>query len=217
MIDINNIILTSSVNYVAHDFHRFLRKSPKDLELVFIDTAAEVEKGDLEWLKADRDSLVKAGFKVSDFTITGKSRKDIQNMLSKMDVIFFSGGNQFYLLQKIQESHCYDLILDFVKYGKIYIGCSAGSIIAGPDIYPTRLIDEVGKVGVLKLYTGLGLVDFIVLPHWGSDDFKGVYFPKRLKNVYESNYKFILLRDNQYIRIKDGWLQIISVDFMKER
>lgn len=210
--DINNIFLTSSVSYVAHDIPRFLSQSPHELRLAFITTATEVEKSDLGWLNDDRNSLMKAGFKTFDFTITGKNNSDIRNELDGADILYFSGGNQFYLLAKIQESNCADLIRDYVKNGKTYIGCSAGSIIAGLDIYSTRLIDEADKVDILKSYKGLGLVDFIVLPHWGSDDFKEVYFPERLKHVYSASEKFILLRDNQYIRVKDGWFQIISVN-----
>ena len=116
------------------------------------------------------------------------------------------------MLKKIQECNCFDLIREYVIKGKIYFGSSAGAIIAGPDIYPTRLIDEAGQVGILKSYKGLGLVDFIVLPHWGDDFFRKVFFPERLKNVYDTNNKFILLRDNQYIRVKADWFQIESVD-----
>lgn len=209
--DAKNIFLTSQISRVAHDIQRFLSKSPSDLQLAFITTAREVEKGDLKWSDEDRESLIETGFNVFDFTITGKNIDEIKNALDNVDVLHFCGGNQFYLLKKIQESNCFNLIHDYVKKGKIYFGSSAGAIIAGPDIYPTRLIDEAGKAGILKSYKGLGLVDFVVLPHWGSDDFKEVYFPERLKNVYDSNNKFILLRDNQYIIVKDGWFQIISV------
>ena len=210
--DVNNIFLTSQISCVAHDIPRFLEKSPSDLNLAFITTAREVEKGDLKWSDEDRESLVKAGFNVFDFTITEKNLVEIKNTLDKADVLHFCGGNQFYLLKKIQECNCFDLIREYVIKGKIYFGSSAGAIIAGPDIYPTRLIDEAGQVGILKSYKGLGLVDFIVLPHWGDDFFRKVFFPERLKNVYDTNNKFILLRDNQYIRVKADWFQIESVD-----
>ena len=188
-----------------------LRKSPKDLGLVFIDTAAEVEKGDLQWLKEDRKALVKAGFNVSDFTISGKSEKDIRSRLDNIDIIYFSGGNQFYLLEKIQESSCSQLIYNYIKNGKVYIGCSAGSIIAGPDIYITRFIDEISNASKLKSYKGLGLVDFVVFPHWGSKDFREIYLNERLRNSYNQKNKIILLTDYQYVRVKDDWYRIVDV------
>ena len=130
-----------------------------------------------------------------------------------LDIIFFSGGNQFHLLSQIQQTGCADIIRDLVKKGKIYIGSSAGSIVAGPDIYPTRLIDDANMKGNVKLYEGLGLVDFIVLPHWGSEDFREIYLNQRLENAYNDSEdnKLILLKDNQYIIVKDSWYKIISV------
>lgn len=207
-----NIFLTSSVNFVAHDIPKYLAKDPRKLKLLFIDTAAEVEKGDLQWLKDDHNSLIKTGFKVTDFTITGKKLNEIRSKLEETDIIYVSGGNQFYLLYHIQQTRCAKLISNLVKKGKIYIGTSAGSIVAGPDIYITRFIDDAKKAKYLNLksYQGLGLVNFIVLPHWGSEYFKQIYLTRRL-NAYNQKYKIILLNDYQYILVKDNWYQIVSV------
>lgn len=208
----SSIFLTSNISCVAHHIPKYLDKSPNKYKLLFIDTAKEVEKGDLQWLSDDRNSLIKTGFSVTDYSITGKKLEEIRIKLEETDIIYFSGGNQFYLLSQIQQTGCKKLICELVEMGKIYIGCSAGSIIAGPDIYVTRLIDEVKKANSLKSYEGLGLVDFTVMPHWGSEDFREIYLNQRLENAYNSkNSKLILLRDNQYILVKDGWYQIISV------
>ncbi|OGG02025.1 hypothetical protein A2W14_06315, partial [Candidatus Gottesmanbacteria bacterium RBG_16_37_8] len=187
------LFLTSQISCVAHHIPRFLSKSPKDLNLAFIDTAAEVEKGDLQWLKKDRQSLVKVGFKIFDFTITGKKATEIKEKLDKTDVLYFSGGNQFYLLKKMQESNILNLIRDYVRQGKIYIGSSAGSVIAGPDLYITRFIDEARKAYILDSYEGLNLVNFTVFPHWGDEYFKKLYFNQRLKTAYNLKSKIILL------------------------
>ena len=207
-----DIFLTSSISYVANNIPRFLDHPAGKYKLLFIYTAAEVEKGDVQWLKDDRNSLKKAGFHVEGYTITGKKLDEIKAKLEDTDIIYLSGGNQFYLLFKMQETGCKKLIADMVKMGKIYMGGSAGSIIAGPGIRVTRLIDEAEKGGTLRSYEGLGLVDFTVLPHWGSEDFREIYLNQRLETAYSSkNSKLILLRDNQYIVVKNGWNQIISV------
>lgn len=206
-----NIILTSSVSSVAHDIPKHLNKKPPDLRLLFIDTPTEVETGDMDWLRRDKQSLVKAGFNLTYYTFTDKTKEQIQDKLKNIDVLYISGGNQFHLLKKIQQSNSANVIRDFVKQGKIYIGCSAGSIITGPDIYPTRFIDEAQKSNILKSYKGLGLVDFNVLPHWGDPDFKNIYFNYRLEYSYNTRYKLIFLTDNQYIIVKGQWLRIIDV------
>jgi dipeptidase E len=128
------LLLTSSVFNVGSAIVRRFGKMGS--RLTCINTASEVEKGDLWWLRKDRESLVKAGFEVVDYTVTGKTKGDVEKELGKTDVIFFSGGNVFYLLQQIQHVGCADSIRKFVANGKPYIGSSAGSVIAGPDVWP---------------------------------------------------------------------------------
>jgi len=134
------VYLTSSVQKVAHALSKKIDK--KGAKLVFISTAAEVEEGDLKWKEDDKQSLIDAGFQVTEYTITGQSKEEIKNFLKEFEIIYFSGGNTFYLLEKIQQSDCRDVIIDYIKNGKIYIGSSAGSVIAGPNIYPLRDLDN---------------------------------------------------------------------------
>ena len=54
---------------------------------------------------------------------------------------------------------------------ELYIGSSAGSVLAGPDIDITRELDDPNEASNLKTTEGLKLVDFIILPHYG----KGAY------------------------------------------
>jgi len=204
------IFLTSSVNTVANRIAKDLG-SGKGLKLAFIDTASEIEKGDLEWLKADRDALIAAGFLVTDYTITGKSKDDIASQLEKFDAIFFSGGNTFYLLDQIQKSDCTEVIAELVEDGKIYIGSSAGSIIAGPSIYPAYAKEEADQVPELENYEGLGLTDIVVEPHWGSDIFRDWYLDETMRYAYSTAYKILLLTDNQYLKIVDDDYKIIDI------
>lgn len=203
------LFLTSSISFVASDIAKRLKK--RNLKLIFIDTAAEVEEGDLWWLKDDRKALIDAGFNVTDYTITGKTQTQIEKDIKDYDVICISGGNTFYLLEKIQQSKCAAVIKGYVEQGKIYIGTSAGSVVVGPDIYPVYMIDYVKKAPNLNGYKGLELVDFVVLPHWGSDYFKDLYLNQRLEHAYTTNHKIILLTDYQYVKVEGDRYQIIEV------
>jgi dipeptidase E len=93
------IFLTSSAHTVAHDIAKSL-----DLEhakkLVFIATAAEPKMGSKVWLKNDRKTLVDAGFSVSDYTISGKTKSQLEQELSGSDFIYLSGGDTSYLPRK---------------------------------------------------------------------------------------------------------------------
>lgn len=204
------LFLTSSVHAVAHDIAKKVNLS-KANKLVFIDTASEPkgEREDLEWQKIDRQALADAGFVVSDYTITGKSRSQIETDLDLFDCIYLSGGNTSYLLQQSQITGFDTLIKELVqKKGKIYIGTSAGSIITGPKLLDYFKTEEV-KLESKNCY---GLVNFTIVPHWGSEDFKEKYLGERMEIVYkESQVPLLLLTDNQYAHVQDGQMEIVDV------
>ena len=205
------LFLTSGVHAVAHDISKKVDLS-KGNKLVFIDTAAEGEKGDKQWLKNDRKALVDAGFEVADYSITGKSKDELETYLPKFDYIYLSGGNTSYLLQQSQKSGFIPVIKDLVlKKGKTYIGTSAGSIIAGP-VLPVYLLDDSEDIK-LDDPKGYGFVNFTILPHWGSEDFKKMYLGKRLETVYkEDQVPLLLLTDNQYVHVQNDQVKIVDVN-----
>lgn len=202
------LFLASSLDMVADDIVKKLNTNQR--KLVFITTASEAETGDKVWLEDDRKALVSAGFDVSDYTFTGKTAATIKNDLEKYEVISIEGGNTFYLLEQIQKSNCAGIVRQMVENGTPYLGSSAGSIIAGPDIYPVRHLDT-DHFSELKDFAGLNLVDFIIFPHWGSDYFKELYLDRRMDYNYNDNHKYMLLTDNQYIEVQDDWQRIIDV------
>lgn len=208
------IFLTSSINKVADDVVKNIDLSQGN-KLAFIYTAAEVEKGGrlAPWNDDDRKSLVKVGFDVFDYTITDKSQNEIDQDLKKTDVIYVSGGNTFYLLEKAQQSGFGSLIRDYVNSRGIpYVGTSAGSIIAGPDISPTLRLDSVKLAPNLKGYEGFNLVNFCVMPHWGADNFKNLYLNKRLEHAYhDDQVPLVLLTNSQYVQVEGEAFKIISV------
>jgi len=205
----SKIFLTSSVSFVAKDIAKKLG-GVKNKKILYIYTAAEKKLG-ADWQIADRTSLVKVGFKVIDYTITGKTSAAIKKDINNVDAIYVGGGNQFYLLQQIQLTKSAPIFRQAVKNGKIYISTSAGSMVSGPDIYSSYKLDKVKEAPRLKGYKGLGLVDLSVLPHWGSDKQKNNYRLQRLANNYNIKNKLILLTNYQYLQIEDGWYRMIDV------
>ena len=204
------LYLTSTASNVFPHIAQNLTRSPKETRLTFIPTAAEVEEGSLSWLHEDRDRLTALGFRVTDFTFTGKTSKEVQGMLENSDMLLVAGGNTFFLLQQMQKSGFDTLIAKYVEKGLLYAGSSAGSIVAGPDISLARDADDPSAAPDLKSTKGLGLTDVIVLPHWGSENFREAY-KKTTKNMYEPGRKLVLLDDSQYLKVEKGVYQIVSV------
>lgn len=206
-----HLFLTSSVHAVAHDLPHHFDTPVNDFSLVFIDTPAKVEEGDKQWLRDDRAALVKAGFQVFDYDISGKTTESFEKDLSRADIIYVSGGNTFYMLQESQKTGFVDYVRQRVNSGTPYIGTSAGSILAGPDIYPTHHLDNMDQAPDLKGCEGFGLVDVVIFPHWGSNSFKKRYLEAQLEHAYAYGHKYILLNDQQYLHAKDDWYQIVEV------
>lgn len=204
------LYLTSSVHAVAYDIAKKEDLS-KGNKLVFITTPAEPKGGgdDLEWLRNDRQALVNAGFDVQDYTITGKTKDQIETDLEGFDYIYMSGGDTSYLLEQSQKSDFIVLIKELIKTrGKTYIGTSAGSIITGPKL-PEFYSPERYE---LKDGTCYGFVNFTIFPHWGSEDFKKKYLGERLEIAYkDTQVPLVLLTDNQYIVVQDDQTQIIDL------
>jgi len=203
------VFLASAGSFVAGDVAERMA-GEKGLKLLYITTAAEAEDGDLWWLRADRDALATAGFLVLEYTITGKSRVEIARAFDDTNILCFSGGNNYYLLEKIQQTGCADLIRRAVENGKPYFGISAGAIVAGPDLSPLYYEPDARKAPELEGLKGLALVDFIVFPHWGNPYFKDFYMNQRLVQAFVPGHKIILLTDSQYVYVEDDAFRIIE-------
>ena len=204
-----NLFLTSQASNVIPKLAKEINH--KGAKVLFIKTPSETSEGNLDWLNGDRKSLITVGYKVTDYTITGKTKEEIKKYVDDFDILFVSGGNTFYFLEKIQQSDCADVLIDFVKLGKPYIGSSAGSVITGPDISPAYDLDRVEKAPNIKDYKGLGIVDFVTLPHWGSEKFKELYLNDRINRIYTEKYKLIFITDYQYIHVKEDCYRIEEV------
>jgi dipeptidase E len=205
------LILTSSVKSVAHDLPRHFEKSFEGQQLVFISTAGETEEGDRKWLEQEWVSLEKLGFSMKGYTLTGKSQEQLISDLTDADVLFLSGGNPFYLLYQIQKSGFAKIAHDHVNAGKLYIGESSGTLVAGPDLTIAHREEALAKVPPMESYAGIGLVDFMALPHWGSDMARNLYLHHRMEYSYNTRNKIILLTDRQYVHVRDGWYQIVEI------
>jgi dipeptidase E len=195
---------------IARDIEKVTGKKAGDLKLAFITTAAEGSSSpDKSWLDDDRDGFIKGGFDLFDYTITGKDINQIKSDLGSCDVIHVNGGNSFYLLLQFKKSGFDKWIKDEIEKGrKIYTASSAGTQVVSPNIEVLQLPDSKIYAEQLTNFDGVGLVDFVVFPHWGSEKFKNKYFDHRLKLAYKPENKIILLNNWQYIQVEDDMYKI---------
>jgi len=203
------LFLTSASDYVMDDLIKNLPKKPNELNVAFINTAAEVEEGDHWWVRDEKNKLLEVGFNVHEFSITGMNKEEIEKRMGKKQIIYFCGGNTFYLLDQVIKTGCDEIIEEKINNGVIYIGSSAGSMIVGTRIDLVSTIDDKSKAPDLKS-TGLEIIDLSILPHWGSNIFHDEYI-QGIESMYTEGVKILLLTNQQYVWINNDSIKIIQV------
>lgn len=202
------LFLTS---YAAHTLDKIvpmLPKPPGTSTVAFIPTAAD-PYDESPWMTEDRDKLTELGFNVFDLDLKDITPDTIREKLQHADIIFVAGGNTFYLLEKARASGFDSIVRESVAAGVPYIGSSAGSMIAGPNIEPTKIFDNPDKAQLAST-RGFGLVDFVVVPHYGKE--KYIPYHERLVREYGEKYELRLITDKQFIYSDGISCHSLSVD-----
>ena len=167
----------------------FLPKEPKDLS--FLVVSIQDSEQDAFYLGKTLSEIKNTGaVDIDVFKL--RNEKFVTN--KEYDVVFVCGGNTFDYLDRIRKIGLADYLLSFSKKEEsVYVGVSAGSIVAGPDISIAGWGKEGDKNDIgLKDLRGLGLIDFLIYPH----------YRKELKNELDefkktTGYKIIDLQDDQ--------------------
>ena len=203
-----NLFLASIARNTLTKFIESLDCPPGKLTVAFIPTAGNILK-DNGFVIEDRNKLVDLGFNVIDINLEGKTKNQLLEKMIGIDVIFIAGGNTFYLLQETKKSGFDEIVKSFVKKGGIYIGSSAGTLLAGPSIELAQDIDDQSDAPELKSYDSLALVDFVVLPHYDDEDFKEK-IDQNLQKHKGYRYKTIKISDNQAVAVKGNSFKIVN-------
>lgn len=202
------LFLSSSGDKVLMDIASKLPKSPKEYNVAFINTAAEAKPGDHFWVRDEKDKFIELGFNVDEFSITGMKKEEIENKLENKQIIYFTGGSVFHLMNQLLKTGCNQIIKNKIEE-VIFIGSSAGSKIFGDRIDLCTKVDEGIKDSEI-VKNGLKIIDMTILPHWGSE-----YFKERFKNgfdqIYTEGLKIVPITNQQYIWVKDNISQIIQI------
>lgn len=178
----------------------------RDLRLVYIPTAADPAE-DKWFIDADRKRFAEMGIRFQELDIKNKTPEKLLSALRPAHVIFVSGGNTFYLLEKARESGFDKVIRKIVDDGVIYIGGSAGAVIAGPTIAPVARLDDPASAPNLKSFKGLNLVDFVILPHYGKEKDKVTH--QQIMDEFGKSFKLLPLRDDQAVIVDDHGYRVV--------
>ena len=169
-------------------------------KILFIPTAANVEEY-RGYVDEGIAALKENGYDVTVLDVaTAPHSKSVQ-VIKNSGCLCISGGNTFYLLQELKRNGLLDLIKQRVQDGMLYIGESAGAIIACPDISYNQIMDDKAVATELTNYSGMGLVDYYVLPHNG--EFPFVETTAQTIKVYDEKINLIPLNNSQALIVEN--------------
>ena len=202
-----NMILTSSLYESIGFVKEFLDKNAKSKKILFIPTAANVEEYK-NYMYLTEKAFEDIGYEVDNLDISIFSEKTVKEKLSKAEIIFISGGNTFYLLQELKRKNLISYLKERIENGLLYIGESAGSVIAAPDIEYASIVDDKTLATELDDYTGLNLVDFYIVPHFEEEPF--VESSRNMVELYKDKLDLKLINNKEAILVENNNFTIIK-------
>lgn len=174
----------------------------KGKKIAYIPTAANGE-GWQSWRDGESWKLAQnLGAKISLVQLedyVGKEKRlerDVIKELKGKNIIWFAGGFCGYLMYWIRRFEIDKHIKSILEEGTLYLGSSAGSIAAGPDLKVSEMYLGDNEYGAAAI-PGMGLVDFTIYPHFRDELFE------KIKKQYKGK-RMYLLKDGEEIIVKDG-------------
>ena len=150
-----------------------IKEEIENKKVAFIPTAS-LREGYTGYVGSARKLFKKLGAIVTEIDISAETYSTIQSVFEEADVIYFTGGNSFFLMDQLRKTGTDELLKKELAKGKLMIGESAGAIICAPSIQYIKQMDEKPEDYSQEDAAGLDLIDFYVLPHYLTAPFKKV-------------------------------------------
>ena len=207
MIFLKNMILTSSLYESIELVKKFLDKNTESKKILFIPTATNVDEYK-KYIHLTQKAFEDFGYEVENFDISIFSEEIAKEKLSQAKIVFISGGNTFYLLQELKRKNLTSYLKERIENGLLYIGESAGSVIATPNIEYASIVDDKTLATELNDYTGLNLVDFYIVPHFEEEPF--VESSRNTVELYKDKLDLKLINNKEAILVENNNFTIIK-------
>ena len=201
------MILTSSLYESIELVKKFLDKNTESKKILFIPTATNVDKYK-KYIHLTQKAFEDFGYEVENFDVSIFSEEIAKEKLSQAKTVFISGGNTFYLLQELKRKNLTSYLKERIENGLIYIGESAGSVIAAPDIEYASIVDDKTLATELDDYAGLNLVDFYIVPHFEEEPF--VESSRKTVELYKDKLDLKLINNKEAILVENNNFTIIK-------
>lgn len=184
-------------------FIKLVGKEPTNIRFCLIENGADAyTEASRGFVERESNALEAVGLKLSRIDLRDYFKKEgLLETLKDFDVIWFGGGNTYYLRWAIRQSGFEIIVKELLESGVILAGGSAGALVMGTTLKGFEIADEPDKAPEL-ITEGLNVVDFVPVPHWQNEKFGGVIAEVKEK-LDQAAIKSIVMTDEQAI-IVDG-------------
>jgi len=190
---------------IRKEFSKILPDSPQNLKLIYIYTAVNPYKEEEKAFdEKDKMAIKEIGFKLTELDIVGKNQKFLKQILAEQDIIYFQGGNAFYLMKHLRLSGLDKLLPNLLDKGMIYFGTSVGSYVAGMSIETGRWKKKKPQFGLTDM-SGMGLVPFSMFAHYEAS-----HNPIIKDNLKTLKYPLKILTDDQALLIRGEKIELVG-------
>ncbi|MDO8507809.1 MAG: Type 1 glutamine amidotransferase-like domain-containing protein [bacterium] len=196
---------------IAEALFELVGKTPNKTKVSVVPTAANIYNGDKEWFINDLLNIKKYNFLEIDIVdISALPKESWKPRLEKADVLFFEGGDPFYLMKWILKTGLDKMLPELLKT-RVYVGSSSGAIVLGQKI-PEKCKDlyESNPDGMGNI-DGLGIVNFTFLSHYKEDGYPLTLDDEVGREIAdELNTDLYAIDDNTAIQIDGEKIKVVS-------
>lgn len=206
----NLLLLSLGMGAVSAFLERTTIASSRPLRLGYLADAASAY-ADAPFVLTERAGIDALGHDVVDLRAAGAADGAFATALDDLDALYVASGSTFALLAALRSSGADRAITARVRAGLPYIGTSAGSIVAGASIEPASLMDDPADAPDLHDYTGLGMIEGVVIPH--ADGQLPPYpltLIERTLDQYGTRFDLIPLHDDQALLVDSAGSRVID-------
>ena len=172
-----------------------IKEEIENKKVAFIPTAS-LREDYTGYVGSARKLFKKLGAIVTEIDISTEAYSTIQSVFEDSDVIYFTGGNSFFLMDWLRKTGTDGLLKKELANGKLMIGESAGAIICAPSIQSPYLFCDLNIFIVPRIIKSIFALNRKYNIGYHNDCNKNQ--PKNIKPfhiIYHHKLRFIYLHN----------------------
>ncbi len=169
-----------------------------------------------EWLARQSEALENLGFMPEELDLRNYfgSPERLAPVLAGKGLVWINGGNAFLLRRAMRQSRFDSVARALLESDEIvYAGFSAAVCCAAPTLRGIELVDDpsVAPPGYMRetVWDGLGLIDYNVAVHYGSQDAQGETVERTIAYWKSQGMPYLTLSDGEVLVVDHEKVEVV--------